>query len=287
MTILHRNQSIGIVALSNGLNPTMSDKLKVLERCLNSLQIPCVWPEKLFQEQSVFHATDQERAKMLMTYYQDEQIQAIFDISGGDLANGVLTYLDYDVIRANPKPFFGYSDLSVVLNAIYSQAGVPTYWYQLRHLIGSHASLQVKMFEETLLYGGQSLFEFEVEWIQGDQMQGEVVGGNIRCFLKLAGTPYMPDVKGKILLLESFSGDVAKMATYLNQYKQQGVFNQIEGLMLGSFTEMEQKGYQPDILTLVKQIVDVPTLPIVKTSQIGHGDDSRCVIIGEYLSLRR
>lgn len=142
MTILHRNQSIGIVALSNGLNPTMSDKLKVLERCLNSLQIPCVWPEKLFQEQSVFHATDQERAKMLMTYYQDEQIQAIFDISGGDLANGVLTYLDYDVIRANPKPFFGYSDLSVVLNAIYSQAGVPTYWYQLRHLIGRHFKLK-------------------------------------------------------------------------------------------------------------------------------------------------
>ena len=55
-------------------------------------------------------------------------------------------------------------------------------------------------------------------------MKGEVVGGNIRCFLKLAGTEYLPSFDGKILLLESYSGDVAGQGTYLNQYKQLGVF---------------------------------------------------------------
>ena len=85
------------------------------------------------------------------------------------------------------------------------------------------------MFKETLLEGETTLFDFDLEWIQGEKMSGEIVGGNIRCFLKLAGTPYLPGFSGKILLLESFSGDVAKMATYLNQYKQLGVFEQSKG----------------------------------------------------------
>ena len=143
------------------------------------------------------------------------------------------------------------------------------------------------MFQETLMQGGNTLFNFQPTWIQGKKMKGEVVGGNIRCFLKLAGTEYLPSFDGKILLLESYSGDVAKMATYLNQYKQLGVFDQINGLILGHFTEMQQKGYEPDIVSLVQEIVGNQDLPIVKTDDIGHGPDSKCVIIGELLTLGR
>lgn len=287
MPLLRKNQAVGIVALSNGLNPQMKQILDELEFVLSTMQISVVWPEKIFQEKSVFHATDRERAAMLMKCYEDDHIQAIFDVSGGDLANGILSYLDYDVIRANPKPFFGYSDLSVVVNALYTKTGNPTYLYQIRNLVGTCATLQQQMFKETLLEGEATLFDFDLEWIQGEKMSGEIVGGNIRCFLKLAGTPYLPDFSGKILLLESFSGDVAKMATYLNQYKQLGVFEQIEGVILGCFTEMEQKGYQPDILSLVQEVIRNPQLSIVKTSQIGHGPDSRCAVIGEHLVLER
>lgn len=287
MPLLRKNQAVGIVALSNGLNPQMKQMLDELEFVLSTMQISVVWPEKIFQEKSVFHATDRERAAMLMKYYEDDHIQAIFDVSGGDLANGILPYLDYDIIHANPKPFFGYSDLSVVVNALYTKTGNPAYLYQIRNLVGTCATLQQQMFKETLLEGETTLFNFDLEWIQGERMGGEIVGGNIRCFLKLAGTPYLPNFSGKILLLESFSGDVAKMATYLNQYKQLGVFEQIEGIILGSFTEMEQKEYQPNICSLVQEVIRNPQLSIVKTSQIGHGPDSRCAIIGEHLVLER
>lgn len=287
MTLLRKNQAIGIIALSNGLHPHMQETLIELEHVLAKMEIPLVWAEKLYQEQTVFHASDQERAAMLMKWYQDNQIQAIFDVSGGDLANGVLPYLDYDIIRANPKPFFGYSDLSVVVNALYTKTDQPTYLYQIRNLVGACATLQQVWFQETLLQGGNSLFSFDVQWIQGAMMSGEVIGGNIRCFLKLAGTPYMPEFKGKILLLESFSGDVAKMSTFLNQYKQLGVFDQINGLILGCFTEMEQNQYHPGMITLVQEIIGNNELPIIKTSEIGHGPDSKCMVIGEYLALQQ
>ncbi|AIY80588.1 LD-carboxypeptidase family protein [Clostridium botulinum 202F] len=105
-------------------------------------------------------------------------------------------------------------------------------------------------------------------------------------FLKLAGTEYIPKFKDKILLLESLSGDVAKMATYLTHYKQLGVFKEIKGIILGNFTEMENNQYSPSIIELVKDIVSDENMPIVKTSEIGHGPDSKCIIIGENIELK-
>ena len=110
-------------------------------------------------------------------------------------------------------------------------------------------------------------------------MRGKVLGGNIRCFLKLAGTPYWPDLNGAILLLEAYSGGVMKMTTYLHQLKQIGVFDKINGILLGTFSEMEDKQLRPTIPELVQSIVP-PTLPVAVTRYIGHGTDARSIVIG-------
>jgi len=93
----------------------------------------------------------------------------------------------------------------------------------------------------------QDLLDFTYQFVQKESMQGVVVGGNIRCLLKLAGTEYFPDIQGKILLLEARSGQVPQMVTYLNQLKQMGVFDKVSGILLGTFTEMDSKGCKPDI----------------------------------------
>jgi len=113
-----------------------------------------------------------------------------------------------------------------------------------------------------------------------------VVGGNIRCFLKLAGTRYFPDLQGKILLLESYGGEVPQMATYLAQLKQLGAFRKVNGVLLGTFTTMEQKHCVPDIITLVKEICG-PEMPIAKTAEIGHDDDSKAIVIGREICLKQ
>ena len=115
-------------------------------------------------------------------------------------------------------------------------------------------------------------------------MKGTVVGGNIRCFLKLAGTRYFPDLQGKILLLESLGGEVPQMATYLAQLKQIGAFDKVNGILLGTFTTMENNHCTPDIVTLVKEACG-PEMPIAKTLEIGHGDDSKAIIIGREIEL--
>ena len=126
----------------------------------------------------------------------------------------------------------------------------------------------------------EDLFQISYQFVQGEAMQGIVIGGNIRCFLKLAGTEYMPDFSGKILLLESFSGTVAKMETYLCQLQQLGAFEKVAGILLGTFTEMEEKQCNPTIEILVKRIVG-ETLPIAVTREIGHGMDAKAIEIGK------
>jgi len=91
----------------------------------------------------------------------------------------------------------------------------------------------------------------------------------------------MPDFENKILLLESLSGDVAKMSTFINQYRQIGAFDKIKGIILGNFTEMEDKKYSPNIVELIKGAMNNTNIPIIKTEEIGHKGNSKCIIIGE------
>ena len=286
MALLKAGDKVGIIALSNGLSLRQQDEMNHLQFILNQLSLTLVLPDKLYRSLSVYHATDKERAAMLMSYYQDKEIKAIFDVSGGDLANGILSYVDFDIIKANPKPFFGYSDLTTYLNALYTKTNQVSFLYQVRHLITTQHHQARVDFEESVFNEHSNLFNFDYEWIQGEQMKGYVIGGNIRCFLKLAGTPYMPSFDRNILFLESLSGDIAKISTYFNHLKQLGAFDQISGLVLGYFSELEDEGYTQTLLELIRTIIDKPTLPIIKTSQIGHMKDSKCLIIGKLTSFK-
>ena len=111
-------------------------------------------------------------------------------------------------------------------------------------------------------------------------MQGIVVGGNIRCFLKLAGTEYMPDLEGKILLLESQSGSVSRIESFLCQLQQIGAFEKVAGVLLGTFTQLEQETGAQTAGRLVKKIAG-KSLPVAVTADIGHGTDAKAVVIGE------
>ena len=151
-------------------------------------------------------------------------------------------------------------------------------------MIYEHKEEQIADFINTVMHNRTDLFHINYKFIQQSKMHGIVVGGNIRCFLKLAGTEYMPELNDKILLLESFEGTVAKMETYLCQLRQMGAFDKVAGIILGTFTEMDREKYIPTIEALVKRIVG-EDLPIVATRNIGHGIDSKGIIIGQKIYL--
>lgn len=322
-------KKIGIVCCSNGLRQSYKEMKSLIEKTLNSIGIQPVFSDCIFEKDAYFSASAKERANALMNLYRDDEITDIFDISGGDLSNGILPYLDYEVIGKSNKCFWGYSDLTTVLNAIYKKTGKYSGLYQIRNILSEYKEQQISDVKELLcaqyicldkedclgakqLAGKdlrgivkqedvadgnslvQNIFKIQYQFVQGHHMEGIVVGGNIRCFLKLAGTPYMPDFEGKILLLESRSGLIPQMETFLSQLQQLGAFEQIAGILLGTFTQLDEEqskkieleneddeGYYPTMAELLKKYVR-EDLPVAVTKDIGHGRDSKAIMVGAY-----
>ncbi len=234
-------------------------------------------------------APDRERAEILSGYFRDPEVGAIFDVSGGSIANGVLGYLDWDAIRGNPKPFVGYSDLSTLVNSIHTVTGEPTYLWQILAL-GSRESAWEdakedygdarERFEATVLRGEPGIFELDdVRFLQGSSMVGELVGGNLSCLLKLAGTDWFPALEGRILALEALSSDAATVHTYLTQLKHLGAFDWCEGILLGQFTRLSRIYGHGALERIVEDVVDTD-IPIARTESFGHSADSRALKVG-------
>lgn len=272
-------KKIGIVSCSNGIRQTYEGEVYGLQQTLAEMGIESVLSPYIFAGGGYASGTAKERANALMDFYRDDTIDAICDISGGDMANGILPYLDYSVIAGANKQFWGYSDLTTVLNAIYAKTGRTGVLYQIRNVLYANREQQIADVRNVMQNGGDALYQIDCAYVQGTEMHGVVVGGNIRCFLKLAGTEYMPDLQGKILILESLSGMAPRMETYLSQLQQIGTFEQAAGILLGTFTEMETKQCTPDIVQLVQKYVS-STMPIAVTKQIGHGADAKGIVIG-------
>lgn len=227
---------------------------------------------------------EQKKAQNLMRYFQEEEIEFIFDVSGGDIANSVLQELDYETICQSRAVFCGYSDLTTILNAIIARTGRETMNYQIRNLLYDHADEAMIYFRERILKSLVDGSDLDCQFFRGSGMHGRVLGGNIRCLLKLAGTPFWPDMRGAILLLEAYGGGVMQMTTYLHQLKQMGVLEQISGILLGTFSTMEKEQWKLTMEELVRRIVP-ETLPIATTRYIGHGTDAKAIILGRELSL--
>lgn len=296
-----KEKKAGIVCCSNGIHPSYGDRLEELSMILKSIGLEAAFSSCIYAQDGVFSGTAKERADALMAFYKDDTVSEIFDISGGDVANGILPYLDYQVIGNSGKRFWGYSDLTTVLNAIYTKTGNASMLYQIRNvmakdqkqkigeikgMLDGETCLAADTKEDSFVYLKQSgnAFEIPCTFLQGEHMEGVVIGGNIRCFLKLAGTEYLPDFQDKILLLESRGGTVAQMETYLSQLQQLGAFDKCSGILLGTFTQMEAEHCKPEMGELLLAYVR-ENLPVAVTKKIGHGRDAKGILIGKYAGI--
>lgn len=292
---------IALVANSNGLRLGGQQRLARLVDYLRGAGVEPVLSEALtadgndmpvghgqYRPYNPAHAApDAERARILERFYADPSIDAIFDVSGGDLANGVLSHLDFDIVRAHDKPFVGYSDLSTLVNAIHVETGRVTYWWQILGLAAEDSGDARSRFERTLEAGLDTvddrgtLFELDVRFARGEAMAGELAGGNLRCFLKLAGTRWWPSLEGKILALESLGTDAPGAYSYLTQLRHMGAFQQVSGVLLGQHTKITKMNGPDAIEQMLEDVLDAD-VPVARTESFGHSDDSRALRIGAH-----
>ena len=271
-------KKIALAGCSDPRKAEEQESLQELVRLLRGMDLEVVCGK------CIWGGTAAEKAAELTSFFADPDMDYIFDITGGDLANEILGLLDYETIRNSRAIYAGYSDLTVVLNAILAKTGRETVNWQIRNLLYEHAEAEQAYFREKILAGKLNTDDLEIRLVRGTAMRGIVAGGNIRCLLKLAGTPYFPDMDGKILLLESMSGGPARMRTSLVQLQQMGVFEQVSGVLLGTFTQMDRDGLKPSVADMLAELLP-EHVPLALTPYIGHGRDARAIAIGRMADL--
>src|SRR6266545_3104980 len=161
----------------------------------------------------------EQRAADLMAAFADPAVRLIVPATGGKGAAHLLDLLDYDVIRANPKIYTGISDPSIVGNAIYHRAG----------LVALHGPSGYDFFQPEVDADTETAF-----WqIVSGSVTGHVVGGHLGTIRALIGTPWMPDVRGAVLLLEEVFVPWVAVDQALTHLRLAGVFDQIAALVVG------------------------------------------------------
>lgn len=227
--------------------------------------------------------TDEERANDLNQMFADPEVKAVICIRGGSGAARILPLINYEVIKSNPKPLLGYSDITALHCAIYSQTGLITFHGQ--NGTGSWNSFNVKQFET--VFFEKALVTYQNETTKGDDLvskgnriqtlgggivEGPILGGNLTVLSALSGTPYYPEFQDAILFIEDIGEDPYRIDRMMSTLQLNGTLSKIKGFIFGQCSGCTPGGGYGSFT--VDQIMDHYILPLgipaYTGAMIGH-----------------
>lgn len=233
-----------------------------------------------------FSASDENRAKELMSLITDPEINGIFTIRGGWGCARIVDLLDYDLIKANPKVIMGFSDLTTLLNAISSRTGLVTFHGPNGNSTWNDYS--VKYIQELLIdgkkfeYQNSSSMDQKIKVYSKGTAIGPLYGGNLSVLSGLTGSEFLPDWKGKILFIEDVNEEPYRIDRMLTQLKLAGIFDQVAGIILGGFRKCVPE--EPDRSFTLDEVFEQHfnglSIPVYSGAQIGHLRNKYTVPIG-------
>jgi muramoyltetrapeptide carboxypeptidase len=235
-------------------------------------------PPELFMANGYLAGSDAQRAQLVNRFFSDSSIKAIICAKGGFGSIRILPLLDFTVIRKNPKIFVGFSDITALLVVVYSRCNLVTYHGPVITTLGS--SDQKTKDGLTAAISSDEVIEMKPArgiTLQAGSVTGPVLAGNLATLCHLVGTPYEPQFKGHILLLEDRGEAPYRLDRMLSQMKLAGCFEGLAGLALGSF---EGCGQEKQIHTIVKDIFADHAIPILAGLDFGHSPTNITVPIG-------
>lgn len=226
--------------------------------------------------------TDAERLEDLHEMFRRKDINAVFCVRGGYGSPRLLSQIDYKLIAKNPKIFVGYSDITALSLAFLKKTRLVTFAGPMP-AVDFHGEVDPYAEENFWAMLTSAKKPGTVPMPDGHELKpykkgkasGHLVGGNLALVAGLAGSPYMPQIKGSILFLEDVGEPPYRIDRMLNQLKINGFFKKAEGVLLGQFTNCVES--DPDEATLsLEQVIndylaDVE-IPVMTNLPHGHVD---------------
>jgi len=282
---LKPGSTIGIVAPAGVIAPEIvNNAIPFLEQQGFMVKMGAHVLDNHFQ----FAATDANRLTDLQAMMDDPEVHAILAARGGYGVLRLLPLLNMNGFLRFPKWICGFSDITA-LHCLMSQFDIPSlHSCMLACFTGKSEDLQGtgQLFKflagETVLYSGQTN-----SFAKSGRVKASIVGGNLSILYALRGTPFEPDIRGKILFIEDIDEYVYHIDRMLLNLKLGGWFDEIAGLIIGQFTSLKDHdlGFGLSINELLAEYTKELDIPVITDFPAGHAATNLPLAMGKPASM--
>lgn len=280
---LNTGDTIGIAAPCYVIKPERLEKAVIT---LESKGFKIKRSENLYSSAHGYSGTVGERAEDFNALFADKDVKMLF-FGGGEVCNEILPYIDYGLIKQNPKIVCSYSDSTTILNAIYSMTGLITFYGASPRTFDNLTDYNYRSFKSRLTSFDTS-YERSGAWqiICGGSCTGRLIGGFLANFALMQNGKCFSIGKGEKYILfiedhEMFGSPPAAVSKYFSHIEQSGLFENISGLIFGHYSNEKQ----PLIDKILERLGKRYGIPVVRSEDFGHGVNNAILPIGLPASL--
>ncbi len=279
---LKKGDTIAVIAPSNTVFEDDIQYLKKTEDMFKREGINVIYGKNIYSNTLGYGATPLEKAEDLNWAFKNKNVQAIFCAKGGENSNTMFEYIDYNLIKQNPKIFCGFSDNTFLLNMIYEKTDLVTFHSSTFKAISDWDNpcvfeniIQKLVKEEQDLKINNDQFKI----IKNGVSEGILIGGNLNCLREMVCGEYSLDFENKILFIEDLGEESNPkfISNFLYYMKQNKVFSKIKGLWIGHYEHESGIKLEDVVMDVLK---DDYTFPIIKSENFGHTDRKQVIPIG-------
>ncbi|MBY6037759.1 LD-carboxypeptidase [Fictibacillus nanhaiensis] len=291
---LQRGDEIRIIAPSTTHQIISEDIVREAIRNFEKLGLRVTFGKNIMESSVLMTAPIEKRIEDLHEAFLDSNVKGIFTTIGGFTSNQLLKYIDYDLIRKNPKVFCGYSDITALQNAIFTKTGLVTYSGPAFSSLGMKKGLDytLEYLQKVLMSEEEADLKPSLHWsndswyidqdnrafienegygvFQEGSASGTIIGGNLSTLNLLQGTAFMPSLENTILFLEDDSEVNARTFDRdLQSLIHQPSFSGVKGIVIGRF-EKGSNITEEELRYVIETKEELRNLPVVVNANFGH-----------------
>lgn len=274
---LKLNDKIGIIAPAGCVDS--EEQAIFAKEYFENLGYKIVFGKNIFKKNRYLAGSDEEKLEDIHDLFANPEIKAIFCLRGGYGSIRLINKIDYNLIKNNPKIFAGYSDITALCTMFLKRAGLITYhapMFQSDFGTKNVCKYTLTNFLEAITTEASKSYSAKKIY-KGGNVSGITFGGNLSTIVSLCGIDFIPE-EDFIFFAEDLNEPVYKIDKMFHQLLNIEKFNKnIKGLILGDFTDVDNKEWLEDLFKEITKKLNVPTLGGFK---ISHNKNKITVPIG-------
>jgi muramoyltetrapeptide carboxypeptidase len=280
----HPGDTLGIIAPASQIT---KEQLDAACASLQKLGFKTTYFDSIFDSELYFAGNAIRRAWELHKMFKREDVAGIVCARGGYGTNHLLPRIDLDIIRAHPKFFMGYSDITTLLTYFYDEAGMVTFHGPMA--VSDRQQFERGFFTENVAEG----FRYptaDCEQVAQGTASGVLYGGCLSMLAASLGTPYECQTDGTILFIEDINTKPYQIDRMLMQLKLSGKLQNVRGICFGEMVDCTQPGGQDyTLIQAIQNVLGDLQIPIgigLRSGHISAGDaPNLCLPLGAPVTL--